>query len=200
MPKSHDTVAPRNGAQRPPKRAVRAALAAALAAVALAPLAQTVYETKDKAGPVFSDKPAPSASVVDVGTPNVIAMPPTAPAPAAPVQAGPAYRSFVIDVPTGQGTVHSNSGAFDVRARLSPALRSGDRILVNLDGTVLKTPFRSPSLRVSDADWRAAANADNALHTVQLAVVDARGTVLIETPPAAFYVQRATVSKQQRAR
>ena len=42
-------------------------IAAALAAQAMAPLAQTVYESKDKAGPVFSDKPSPGAKPVHAG-------------------------------------------------------------------------------------------------------------------------------------
>lgn len=195
-----DTVMPPHGARRSLASALRWGLAALLAACAFAPAAQTVYESKDKGGTVFSDKPSPGASAVELGTPNVIAAPPVAQAPGAQAPAAAPYRRFVIDVPTAQGTVHSNTGAFEVRARLSPALRSSDRIVVALDGTALPTRFRSPNLHVSDADWRTAANGADTLHTVQLAVIDARGTVLIETQPVAFNVLRATVSNRRGGR
>lgn len=176
----------------------RQIIAAALAFFSIGALAQTVYETKGKDGPVFSDKPTAGASSVDLPPPNVISMPAVAPAPAPTTQAAPAYRNLVILTPEAQGSIHSNTGAFDVKARLSPTLRSGDRILVSLDGTLLKTRFRSPNLRITDADWRATTNDDSAAHSLQLIVVDAKGAPLIESASVDFYMQRATVSKRRR--
>lgn len=172
-------------------------VATALASLSLAPLAQTVYETKDKAGPVFSDKPAQGASAVELPPPNVISMPAAAstPAPSAPPPAP--YRDLMILAPEARGSVHSNTGEFDVRARLSPALRGSDRILVSLDGNVLKTRFRGANLHITEADWNAAASGDDSLHTIQLTVVDAKGEPLIASAPVSFYVQRATVSKRR---
>lgn len=174
-------------------------IAAALVSLSFATLAQTVYESKDKAGrPVFSDTPSPGASTVQLPPPNVIAMPPAEPMPAPTTQAPPAYRSFVVLVPDEQGSVHSNTGAFDVKARLSPALRGDDRIAVNIDGTLLKKRFRSPNLHITDADWHTASTDDSAAHSLQLIVVDAKGAPLIESAPVQFYLQRATVSKRRR--
>ncbi|HMN77447.1 MAG TPA: hypothetical protein PKC97_15390 [Burkholderiaceae bacterium] len=174
--------------------------AIAIATLAGAALAQTVYETRDKNGPVFTDRPSAGASAVQLQAPNVIAMPPAPQAVPASGPALPAYRELVIDAPEAQGSIHSNTGAFDVRARLSPALRGSDRIQVSLDGNVLKARFRGPNLRVTEADWNAAANGDDALHTIQLTVVDAKGEPLIASAPVGFYMQRATVAKQRRAR
>lgn len=174
--------------------------AIALGAFAGAALAQTVYESKDKSGPVFTDRPSAGASAVQLPPPNVIALPPAPQAVPASSTALPAYRDLVIVAPEAQGTVHSNTGAFDVRAQLSPALRGNDRIQVSLDGNVLKTRFRSPNVRVTEAEWNAAASSGDGLHTIQLTVVDAKGEPLIASAPVSFYVQRATVAKQRRAR
>lgn len=174
-------------------------VAATLIVLAGAATAQTVYESKDKSGPVFSDQPSPGASAVKLQAPNVIAMPA---APAAPQSAAPAfaYRSLVVTAPEARGTIHSNTGAFDVRAQLAPALRTNDRIVVSLDGELLKTQFRSANLRISERDWNASASSADSLHTIELAVVDANGNVLASSAPVSFYVQRATVEKERRVR
>ncbi len=177
----------------------RSAAAIALAMLAGTALAQTVYESRDKSGPVFSDQPSAGASAVQLQAPNVIAMPAAAPVQTASAPAA-AYRSFIILAPAAQGSIHSNIGAFDVKARLSPALRGSDRIVASLDGNMLKTRFRSPNLRITEADWSAAARSGDSLHTIQLAVVDANGELLIASAPVSFYMQRATVAKERRAR
>lgn len=172
--------------------------AAAVASVALAQA--TIYESKDKAGPVYSDKPSPGAQVVDLPPPNVVSGPPPALATPQPPAAAPApaYRTLAIASPVAQGTVHSNSGAFDLTAQLSPALRPGDRILVSLDGRVLPTRYRSLRIHVTTADWQAVAGGDRAEHTLQLAVADAQGRVLIDSAPVNFYVHRAAVGGKGR--
>ncbi len=158
----------------------------------------TIYESRDKAGPVFSDKPAPGAAAVDLPPPNVVAMPPPAPvAPPAPAPA-PAYRSLVIVSVPPNGTIHSNTGAFEFSVRPTPALRSTDRIRISLDGNVLPGNYRSNSLAVSEADWGRAARGDTTEHTLQVAIVDGQGKVLIASDAVRFYVQRATVGGKQR--
>jgi len=169
------------------------ALCSALAA------AQTkVYESKDKAGPVFSDQPSPSAKELTLPPPNV--MPGNAPAPqqAAPQQALPVYRLLNILSPEGKGTVHSNTGAFDVRVQAAPELRAGDRILVKLDGTLIGRDFQSTAISLTDADWQAATNSSNIEHTLQVAIVDKDGKLLIESSPVSFYARRTTAGQGRR--
>lgn len=167
-------------------------IAAVLVSISVGAFAQTVYESRDKAGrPVFSDTPSAGASAVQLPPPNVVVMPSVEPA-APTTQAPPAYRSLVVLHPAEQATVHSNTGAFDVKARLSPPLRGGDRIAVSIDGTLLKQRFRSPNLHISEADWRAAANDDSNAHSLQLIVVDAKGEPMIESASVSFYRQRAS--------
>ena len=156
----------------------------------------TVYESKDKAGPVFSDRPSSGAAVVAVPPPNVVAGPKPAPTPAVAAQppVAAAYRSLVIASPADGATVHTNTGEFSLSARLNPALRPDDSLRIRLDGQLLPSSFRATGLRITAADWQAAANAASVEHSVQLLVVDAQGAVLIESAPVRLYVHRASVA------
>lgn len=163
--------------------------------------AQTVYESRDKAGPVFSDQPSPGAKPVTIEPTNVIPAtpaPPPASAPSATAAPATAYRSLVIAEPSNTGTLHSNTGAFEVRLRSSPGLRSsaGDRVRLTLDGNVLAGSYNTSRIRVTESDWQSAASG-NVDHTLQAAIVDKSGQVLIESPPVVFYVHRATVGGRQ---
>ena len=163
-------------------------------------VAQTVYESKDKSGAtVYSDRPTPGARSVDLPPPNVIqspALPKRAPAPAA---AAAPYTSLAVSSLEDEGTVHSNSGEFQVAVRSVPALRAaaGDRIRVTLDGNLLPRRYSSGAVHVRAEEWQAAATQD-AQHRLQVAIVDANGTTLIESKPITFYAHRATVRKRAR--
>lgn len=173
----------------------------ALAAPLAAAVAQTtVYESKDKAGPVFSDRPSPDATTLELPAPNVVQMPKVEPAmPTSPQAAAPSsYQSLVIVAPADGHTVHTNTGAFDFAAKAVPALRARDRFRIKLDGRTLPTVYRSTRVLIGQADWQAAAGTDSAEHTLQVAIVDPKGTVLIESLPVRFYVHRATVSRPRR--
>jgi hypothetical protein len=172
---------------------------ALLTASSAASLAQTVFETRDKAGPVFSDKPSPGAVAVDVTPQNVVSPPQVAPPPPPPAaSAAPAYRRLVITRPADQDMVHSNTGAFGISASLSPPLRPNDRVRVLLDGNLVPTVFRSTSVRLTEADWQSAALGTGGEHTLQLAVVDADGRPWIQSDPVRFYLRGASVGGGRR--
>lgn len=174
-------------------------LATLLALHGASALAQTVYESQDKAGPVFSDRPSSGAAPVQVQPPNVVGTPQVRPeSPPAPPSAAPAYRRLVIVRPAAQDMVHSNNGAFAISASLSPPLRPNDRVLVQIDGNLVPTVFRSTSIRITEQDWRATATGDSGLHTLQLAVVDAGGRPYIESERVAFYLRGAAVGGGRR--
>lgn len=173
-------------------------LAATLAACTMAPLAQTVYESKDKAGPVFSDKPSPGAKPLQLEAPNVVSPPAATPAAPQPAAGAPAYRRLVISSPANQDSVHSNDGAFGISAQLSPPLRPSDRVRVLIDGNLVSTVFRSTNPRITPSDWQATALGDRGEHTLQLAVVDANGVPKIESPIVSFYLHRAAVGGTRR--
>jgi hypothetical protein len=159
----------------------------------------TVYESKDKAGPVFSDQPSKGAKPVELAPPNVIETPRTPPARPAPAAAAPKYSSLAIASLANEDTVHTNTGEFDLRVRSVPALRAaaGDRFRVTLDGKALAKGYSSTRIRITEADWQAAAGSD-AKHTLQVAIVGPAGAKLIESAPVSFYAHRATVRKSHR--
>jgi hypothetical protein len=162
----------------------------------------TVYESKDKAGPVFSGQPSytdqPSAAKpIVVPPPNLSQGIAPAQQPAAPAQP---YTTITIATPANGDTIHTNTGAFAVRVKMSPALRTtrGDRIKVKLDGNLLAPTYKSAKPGVTAADWQAAAKSDNVEHTLQAAVIDRSGAVLAESAPVSFYVHRATRKMEHR--
>jgi hypothetical protein len=175
-------------------------IALALAAHGIAAMAQTVYESKDKAGPVFSDRPSAGASAVELQAPNVVSPPAATPKPVPPPSAAapPPYRRFVVARPAEQTTVHTNTGEFGISANLTPPLRPGDRVRVLLDGNLLPGTYRSTQLRISESDWQSAAVGHDGEHTLQLAVVGADGKPWIESEPVRFYVRRAAVGGTRR--
>lgn len=164
---------------------------------ALAAAQGTIYESKDKAGPVFSDQPSPGAKPIDLPPPNLMqGLPPPTPTPAA--APAPYYTAIAIAVPADGDTIHTNTGTSDIRARIAPALRAakGDRIRVKLDGNLLASSYRSARISLTAADWQAAA--ENVEHTLQAAIVDSSGDVLLESAPVKFFAHRATVRRSVR--
>jgi hypothetical protein len=157
----------------------------------------TIYESQGEAGPVFSDQPSPDAKPIDPPPPNVIEVTPSAPQDSAAATAAPTYTSLVISSPAQDSTVYTNTGAFNVRAQVEPDLRSaaGDEIQVRLDGNTLASSYGSTNLHISEANWEGAASSDDVEHTLQLAIVDETGAVLIESDPVTFYAHRATASR-----
>jgi hypothetical protein len=150
-----------------------------------------VYESHGKDGPVFSDEPSPGAKRIDLGPGNVMQTPQQPQAPAATT--APAYTSLSITSPANQGTVHTNTGAFDVHVAVQPALRTaaGDVIRVQFDSTLLPETYDSAQIQLTQADWSGAAQGDDAEHTLQVMVVSSTGQVLIKSAPVSFYAHRA---------
>jgi hypothetical protein len=107
------------------------------------------------------------------------------------------YQSLAIAVPANGATIHSNTGEFAVRVRAKPSLQSsqGDGIRIKLDGNLLPRTYNSSRFRITATDWQGAANSSNVQHTLQAAIVNGGGAVIIESAPVSFYVHRATVNK-----
>ena len=109
----------------------------------------TVYESKDRAGPVFSDAPSSGAKSLELPPLSVIQEPqaPPQPPPAQTVAPAP-YSGLTIVAPANEGTIHTNTGAFDLHVQIQPALRisDGDAIIVKLDGNRLGDPYQGGRL------------------------------------------------------
>jgi hypothetical protein len=160
--------------------------------IATVAVAQPVYETSDRVGPVFSD--LPSAGAREITLPQINLM--DSPSPQVANQPAPVvapYTAVQIMQPENGGTVHTNTGLFSMAVTLSPDLRTarGDAIAIRLDGTVL--PVRRVTLQfdISPDEWQLAAK-DQVEHQVEVAVVDRAGRALLIATPVHFYVHRAT--------
>ncbi len=155
-----------------------------------------IYESTQKSGiPEFSGQPTPGSTEITLPPPNVIdtAQPPGQPQ-APPQEVFTGYSQLAILFPAEQGTMHTNTGAFDVQVALQPALNAGDVFVVTLDGTALSGRYASADIPVTEQDFQSAAT-DDVQHQLQVAVVDAGGNVLITAGPVSFYVHRATARR-----
>ena len=158
--------------------------------------AQPVYESRDKAGPVFSDSPS-------TGSRELVLPPLAAPVPPPPASSSalPApsvvepYTALNIVAPDNGGTIHSNTGQFTVQVSIQPDLQSqrGDALAISLDRTVLPTTRSVLQFDITPSEWQAAAG-DDVEHQLAVAVVDRTGAVLMTSAPVRFYVHRASVA------
>ena len=165
-------------------------LAMLLAAATAA--AQPVYETHDRAGPVFSDIPSPGAS--ELSLPQISPMDsPQVPAQSSSPAPSVAYSALRIVEPEDGGTIHTNTGQFSVRLAIDPPLRTarGDAIVVRLDNTPLATRHTATEFEISPAEWQSAA-VENVEHQLEAAVVDTSGNAIIVAPSIRLYVHRAS--------
>lgn len=166
-------------------------LLAVLLAVATA-VAQPVYETHDRAGPVFSDIPSPGASELNLPPLNSMDSP-QAPAESSSPASSVAYSTLRIIEPEDGGTIHTNTGQFSVRLAIDPPLRTarGDAIVVRLDNTPLAARHLATEFEISPAEWQSAA-VENVEHQLEAAVLDRSGNAIIVAPSIRFYTHRAS--------
>jgi len=166
-----------------------------VALLASTAVAQTVYESKERSGvPEFSDQPAPGAAPIELPPPNVIQVPKTPEGTAQPAAkpAPAAYQSLRIVSPQNDGTIHSNTGQFDIKVALDPALRKsrGDAFVLKLNGAPLRRKFKSSTLHVLAEDWQSVPPTV-AETQVQVSVVNQAGEVLIDSAPVQFFLRHS---------
>ena len=149
-----------------------------------------VYECPGQDGPVFTNTPCPGGKRMDLGPPNVIdtGNPTQQGGVAQPVAS--AYTAFAIASPENGGTIHTNTGQFQVSLALTPGLQGGNAISVSLDGTQLPTLRYALQFDITPEEWESTAAA-NVEHVLQASVVDRAGNTLIAAAPVQFYVHRA---------
>jgi hypothetical protein len=190
----------------------RIVLALALLAVqaAVVPaLAQGVYVTPGKNGPVFSDKPQAGAKEVTLPPLNVI--PPTkeplAPAGAVPpigqpppdtgvrTPAEPAYRRFAIVYPEHDGSVLANTAVFEVRVDVDPPLLLGERhaFVVRLNGRPVGQRFTATEFMIPPEFWGSELPPPNQEMLLEASIVDGNGQVLMQAAPVRFFMRHARV-------
>ncbi|PID46046.1 MAG: hypothetical protein CSB47_05895 [Proteobacteria bacterium] len=94
------------------------------------------------------------------------------------------YTELKVIAPKYDQAIRANDGDVSVAWSLSPKLRSGDKVVIKLDGQ-----------EVSDSTSRVAnlTNLDRGEHTLSLSVVSAERQVLIAAEPIRFHVLRHSV-------
>jgi hypothetical protein len=164
------------------------AILALLASGSLA--AATIYKWVDANGVThYSDQPRPGAQKIEVESAQTYSAPRTptpasAPAPtAAPEPAG--YELCEIYRPVND-EVYFNVQTVDVRLRLQPDLRSGDRALLMLDGKPMQEIAYSGGGFTMSPVYRGT-------HRVHVIVEGPDGAPLCTTQVIAFHVRQPSV-------
>ena len=151
-------------------------------------LATTVYRWVEEQGVVhYSDQPHPNADKIQVHAaqtykPGAVETGATA-AGGAQSSAAPApYRGCAIVQP-GDDQAYTNIDSLTVVVQTDPALHTGDRVYVTVDGQALNGGAPTgPQFVLSPVD--------RGTHTAQAQVKDASGAVQCQTPPVTFEVHQ----------
>lgn len=140
----------------------------------------------------FSDQPGPDAQQIEVAPAQTISLPPVprqAKTSREQDQAGAVYTAISIVSPTSEQAIRANDGNVVVQLSLQPELKSGHAITLTVDGEdgeAIKSG-RGMSIALS--------NLSRGRHSVEAAVVDDAGKVLIRTDAVGFNVLRVAVGR-----
>ena len=153
-----------------------------------------MYRWVDAQGVVhYSDTPHPGAEQIQLSGAQTYHNTPsgaTTPSGASPpVPNAAPYQSCAITQPGADAALYAPE-AVDVSVRLIPALRPGDLVSVQLDGSALQ-PLGSDALNFQIAQ------PDRGVHTISAEVRTADGTVVCSAAPVSFSVQRPSVNSPQ---
>lgn len=152
------------------------------------PASAEIYRSTDAQGnPVFSDRPLPGASRVELPADNRMDSPQTTAVPApgsAEPEGVPAYQQLRISQPAPDANLRSNDGSLSVSLSSQPALQPGHRYRLLLDGQA-QGSSTSPQFRLH--------NLDRGSHSLAAEIVDADGRVLARSPSQSVHLQRHSV-------
>ena len=173
--------------------------------------AQTVYESTDGQGKVYSDRPGLGGKPVDLRPLNVIDTPP-APATVGPqsgaeeavkpVPAAPAYRRLAVVFPEASGSVGANYATFEVRVSVEPPLQveNGHAFVFRMDGRNVPGRYTSTEMMVPPEFFGDVAPAGVQQHVVQAYVVDGQGNTIISSTPVSFQTRFVNVLQRPHRR
>jgi len=153
-------------------------------------LAATVYRWVDEDGIVhYSDQPHPNAEKLQVHAaqtykPSAAESAAMAAGAASAAAPGP-YRGCAIVQPQDD-QAFANVESLTVVVQTDPALHTGDKVYVTVDGQALNGGAPTgPQFVLSPVD--------RGTHTAQAQVKDAGGAVQCQTPPVTFHVTQTSV-------
>ena len=153
-----------------------------------------VYRSVDKDGNVtFSDQPSKDAvqvQVKELETVKSLADVPAPDQPRTPAQPQPqGYTDIKISSPENDLAIRDNAGDLNVTVSLTPALKSGDKLVLYLDGKE-QSSGQSPVFNLK--------NIDRGTHELRVAVLDADGHQLIDSKSVSFHMLRYSVIEAKR--
>lgn len=138
----------------------------------------------------FSDRPEPGARRVEITTmtPPASAATPSAAAAARTGRADAAvtYQSLEIWQPEEDASFFGADATVSVRMRSDPALASGDRLSLYLDGRRVEGAPNSYEHTL--------ANLSRGAHSLSAVIVDAQGNERIRSAPRVFHVRQPSVN------
>lgn len=146
-------------------------------------IAETVYKTVDENGRViFTDKPTEDAETVKIQKlENTIDNPnPAKYRPSSPKPEAFAYKRFTVTSPENGAGIRSNNGNVSITLSLEPALVSGHKVVISMDGKQIGTGL-GVSLQ----------NVDRGTHSISAKVINQNGKTLMTTS-SSFSLLRAS--------
>jgi hypothetical protein len=143
----------------------------------------------------FSDRPVPGARKITINSssPAPVAGPATsAPAAAASsARAAPSataavsYQTLEIWTPESGESFFGADATVNVRMRSEPAVGSGDRLLLYLDGKLIEGSPNSYEYTLADLERGA--------HSLSAVIIDATGNEKIRSAPRVFHVKEPSI-------
>lgn len=155
--------------------------------------AGAVYTQTDENGNVtYSDMPLKNSQLVVIPEVNTTASQqppkktmtntPSTPSPSSSGETKITYTTFTMTSPIDQQTFQ-NQRAIPVEIKIEPALQTGDKIQLYVDGKPYGTAMESTTLTTQQLE--------RGSHTISAALIDRAQTVLKQTGTATIYVQYA---------
>ena len=203
-------------------RMLMALVSCSLAMYGVTLFAQGVYVIQGEKGPVFTDKPQPGAKPVTLRPLSVVPatkeampvepppsgtsrMPEAAPAQFSPKTAGaggakneggpPPYNNFVILAPEEGGSVMANTGTFEVRLAVEPALQLGEghAFVVRINGRTVAQRFTATEFLIPPEFWGDVLPPANQPAQLDASIVDGGGQVLKRAASVRFFLRYTTI-------
>lgn len=166
-----------------------------LLVIAATPATATeVYRWVDADGQAhYSDQWRPGAEKIRIQESAVFSAPKAgavAGKAAAPASSAQRYQALEITSPAQEEVLWNIEGQLRVSVQVSPSLQPGHSLRLLLDGAAQEMPAGTTVIQLKDVF--------RGVHTLAAAVVDAKGTVLIESQPTTFVVRQTSLANPSR--
>ena len=153
-----------------------------------------IYRSIDKDGnAVFSDVPTDGAEEIELAEPTTVESLSVAPLPTTTNSSRNEreksfeYGPLVIITPKDDEAIRENTGNITVTATIQPDLRSGDTVVLYLDGKEYEDNV-TPTFTLSQLD--------RGTHTVRVSIKDENGKIIKSSKTVTFHLLRHSVQQK----